>query len=287
MTAQQKARRDMENLLRPFFNRLDSDGSGKLDRYEIRKLFFVLHERPTEETMKKFFERCDRDGSGYVDFQEFIDAMIEYVREEQKQTRRGSSVWRAPRPVASDDDEEEEEEEEEEVPEDLEHLSPEEQQKRIKIRAATLMAVGTGLVLLFSDPMVAVFSEIGTRLNISSFYISFVLAPLASNASEVIASYNYSLKKTRKTISISFAALEGAACMNNTFCLFVFLCLVWAQNLTWQFSAETIVIIIVEYVMAFVAMRRTHRLLDGLLVLCLYPISLGIVWALENVAGWD
>lgn len=49
---------------------------------------------------------------------------------------------------------------------------------------------------------------LGERTNISSFYISFVLAPLASNASELIAAFNYSLKKTSRTIVISFAALQ-------------------------------------------------------------------------------
>jgi Ca2+/Na+ antiporter len=61
--------------------------------------------------------------------------------------------------------------------------------------------------------------ELGDRINVSSFYIAFVLSPLASNASELIASYNYAQKKTSKTIAISLATLQGAACLNNTFCL--------------------------------------------------------------------
>ena len=43
------------------------------------------------------------------------------------------------------------------------------------------MGLGTGLVLVFSDPMVDVLSEIGVRTDVPAFYISFVLAPLASN----------------------------------------------------------------------------------------------------------
>lgn len=56
--------------------------------------------------------------------------------------------------------------------------------------------------------MVDVMGAIGDRTGISSFYISFVLAPLASNASELIAAFNYSLKKTSRTIVISFSALQ-------------------------------------------------------------------------------
>ncbi len=97
-----------------------------------------------------------------------------------------------------------------------------------------MMGLGTVLVLLFSDPMVDCLSTLGNKfIGVSPFYVSFVLAPLASNASELLASYNYALKKTTKTITISFAALEGAAIMNNTFCLGIFLILVYAQGFEW------------------------------------------------------
>ena len=61
-------------------------------------------------------------------------------------------------------DEENDDEEEPEMPEDLADLTPEEQQYRVKVRASYLMALGTTLVLLFSDPMVDVLNEIGVRL---------------------------------------------------------------------------------------------------------------------------
>ena len=113
----------------------------------------------------------------------------------------------------NDDDDDEEEDEEEEIPDDIADLTPAQQQTVIKRRAFTTLAVGTAVVLIFSDPMVDVMSEIGARTGISPFYVSFVLAPLASNASELIAAYSYALKKTQKSVTISFTALEGAACM--------------------------------------------------------------------------
>ncbi|CAN0277416.1 unnamed protein product, partial [Laminaria digitata] len=94
------------------------------------------------------------------------------------------------------------------MPEDLVHLDPHIQQYHVKMRAAWLMSIGTALVLIFSDPMVDVMGAVGDRTGVSGFYISFVLAPLASNASELIAAFNYSLKKTSRTIVISFAALQ-------------------------------------------------------------------------------
>merc|ERR1719440_1682518 len=74
-----------------------------------------------------------------------------------------------------EDDEDDEGEEEEDLPEDLADLPPEEQQKRLKMRSATKMGIGTLIVLVFSDPIVDLFSEIGVRLSISAFYVAFVL----------------------------------------------------------------------------------------------------------------
>ena len=84
-------------------------------------------------------------------------------------------------------------------------------------------------------------------MDISPFYISFVLAPLASNASELLAAYKFAAKKTRATVTVSLSQLEGAAIMNNTFCLGIFLFLIWSgggtfkQPLIWAYTAETIV----------------------------------------------
>ena len=81
--------------------------------------------------------------------------------------------------------------------------------------------------------MVDCMSNLGERTGVPAFYVAFILAPLASNASELLASYNYAGKKTRKTITVSLASLEGAACMNNTFCLAIFMALIYFRQLAW------------------------------------------------------
>eukprot|EP00968_Pinguiococcus_pyrenoidosus_P004563 scaffold301_cov243-Pinguiococcus_pyrenoidosus.AAC.68 len=192
------------------------------------------------------------------------------------------------------------------------HLPPEEQQRRVLMRSFYMMGLGTALVLLFSDPMVDVLSEFGKRINVPPFYVSFILAPLASNASELIASYNYALKKTRNSITISLTALEGAGSMNNTFCLGVFMVLIYAkvrlashgagvyraegskwrisslcpQRLAWQYTAETISILFVQFAVGLLALIPVQRVYLACFVLLVYPIALGLVAGLE-AAGFD
>lgn len=182
----------------------------------------------------------------------------------------------------------EEDEEEEEMPEDLADLSPEQQLKRVLFRSCWMMGLGTMMVLIFSDPMVDVLSEWGVRTGIPAFYISFVLAPLASNASELLSAYTYAAKKSSKSITTALSTLIGAAIMNNTFCLAIFFALIFFKKLAWQFSAETIAIILIQWVIGLMTMAKTVQTkFDAVLIMACYPGCLAIVWALENLAGLD
>jgi Ca2+/Na+ antiporter len=147
-------------------------------------------------------------------------------------------------------------EEEETMPEELAGLDPEVQQRKLMQMSFTTMGLGTALVVLFSDPMTDVLGALGARTGIKPFYVSFVIAPLASNASELIASYSYALKKTPKSISIALQALQGAACMNNTFCLSIFMALIYFQGLAWEYSAETVAIVVAQIGVAIVSSRK-------------------------------
>ena len=176
--------------------------------------------------------------------------------------------------------------EREEIPEDIQSLPPDQQQSAIINRTVLQMGMGTALVLLLSDPTVDVLNEIGVRLEINPFYVAFVLAPLASNASEVIASYSYSKKKTATSMTMALSALEGAAIMNNTFVFGIFTLLVYTQGLAWEFFAETLSILIVQVLMGVMALKKTHTLIDAFLILLIFPLSLVFVALLESI-GWD
>merc|ERR1719197_1890118 len=93
-------------------------------------------------------------------------------------------------------------------------------------------------------------------MGVPSFYVAFVLAPFASNASELLSAYNYAIKKTSSSITTSLSTLIGAACMNNTFCLGIFFALIWAKHLAWQFTAETISIMLVQWIIGILAMCK-------------------------------
>jgi len=277
------------DTLRAFYHRYDRNGDGVIDQFELRFLLKDVGEDMSEEKFHEFLKKIDEDNSGNINFKEFSAAMRQFIANKTDYVLYDtSSVKDLSVPTSGSlnvGEDTEEEEEEEEVPEDLAHLPPQKQKLRILLRSGWMMGLGTAIVLLFSDPMVDVLNTLGDRFHINPFYVAFVLAPIASNASELIASINYATKKTKKTITISLGALEGAACMNNTFCLGIFLCLIFFRDLIWAFSAETISIVIVELVVFGFSLKKTHNLLDAAIIVCLYPLSILLVYLLENVVG--
>ena len=273
----------LKTLLKPFFHRYDMDRNGFLDIYELKSLFSDLNESPSADELKQIFSDFDKDKSGQISFDEFILGVASYVQNSHKTITPAPKDVEAP---AAQNDAEDEEEEHEEIPEDLADLSPEEQQKAIKQRAAITMAIGTVFVILFSDPMVDVLNEMGNRSGVPPFYVSFMLAPLAANLSEVMASFNYAAKKTQKTIDISLSTLQGACAMNNTFVLGIFMILIFFKSLAWTFFAETFSILLIQCIVAWYSRKDVHTMFDGYCILALFPLALVVVATLEAI-GFD
>ena len=238
---------------------------------ELRVLLRDLGEEMSAEEVRRVMETFDKDSSNSLNFDEFCGFIKTLV-----ERRRSGELTQ----VAVEG--EMEEEEEEEIPEDLCHLSPAQQQRRIIMRSFSMMLAGTAIVILFSDPVVDLLDEVGRRTHINSFYISFILAPLISNLSEIIASYSYAHKQTVKASTISICTLQGSAIMNNTFCLGVFLLIIAVRRLQWTFTSETIAILAVETCIIFVSLKQTQTLWTALFVLLLYPLSLLLVSVLEH-----
>jgi len=234
--------------------------------------------------ISEMFRNADKDKSGTIDKQEFFAVIKELAAHPPKQEEVGEQKASVSGNAADDD----EDEDEEEMPEEFKDLPVDQQRKRILLSSFWQMGLGTLLVLIFSDPMVDVLAEMGHKSGVPAFYISFVLAPLASNASELIAAFKYASKKTKKTITISLNTLEGAACMNNTFCLGIFFALICFQGLAWKFTAETLAIFFVQVIMALLVLtQKQQTMLTAFIILAIFPLCLLAVYVLQNVIGID
>jgi Ca2+/Na+ antiporter len=279
----------LKGVLGEAFKNYDLNKSGFLTKDELGLVLADFHEAVPAHELDDVFNDIDKDGNGTICFDEFIVACYNIITgkfydapvvgDTPGKNRRASVKHIVAGNMLNEG--EDDGEEEEVIPEEFTSLSPDEQQSAIKRKAFAMLFVGTALVLLFSDPMVEVLSEVAKRANIPAFYVSFILAPLASNASEVIASQYYAAKKTRKTITVALTALEGAASMNNSFCLAIFMALIYFRGLAWQFSAETISIVLVQFVIGTLALKGHMTAFTGMMVLAMFPLSVVFVATLE------
>jgi len=307
---QQSRAEDMKRLrtlIKPVFNKYDTaPRDGTLDKSEFRAMMRDLNERPEEyleegmsnmsssDAVDELFSRWDTTQDNQIDFQEFCEKFYERIKNYalRPDARSGAVSVQAINAGSSkvndvyedtDGDGDDDNEEEELPPAELMQESGEIDMWKLKKTAATSMFLGTLVVLVFSDPMVDVLAALGNFVGIRPFYVSFVLAPLASNASELVASMNYAAKRTKSTITTSLSTLLGAANMNNTFCLAIFYALiVFRTGLKWTFSAETISIVGVQVIMFFFAYQSTMKLWTAFVVLTFFPLALVIVAFLES-----
>jgi len=273
----------LKKICRPFFKRYDYNGDGSLGVSELKPLLHDLGYYPNVQTVDELLRDQDANGDGEVSFDEFVKYLYNFMLDEKKMSNAPHFAPPHVRKAA-----EEEDDDEEMMPEDLVNLTPTQQLRKILIRATWWMSVGSVLILVFSDPMVDCLSEWGNRLNISSFYISFVLAPFASNASELLSAYTYAVKKTERNMTTALSTLVGAACMNNTFVLGIFFALIYVQGLCWKFTAETIAMVVIQWIIGLMAYTsKTQNMVKGVIILLCYPGCLFLVWSLKNWAGLD
>jgi Ca2+/Na+ antiporter len=290
-------------VLRSLWAHADMDQNGCLDADELRFLLCEalkakhMSEVPTAE-VAALMTKYDKDNNSTLEFDEFEVLFFDFVLS-HKEDAGGNTPPGAVAPGLSsvngaggsserqerfkqqvaqvDEDAEEEEDEESEHS----HLSP----TQVLLRAAGTIFVGVAIVTLFSDPMVDVLTVFGDRISVPPFYISFIVTPLVSNASELIASIVFASKRTSASMTMTFSALLGAATMNNTFVLAIFLALVYFKELAWEFTAEVLVILVVEIIMFAIAFRKNFPSYWAWVVLSLFPLSIVFVFLLENVGG--
>lgn len=172
-------------------------------------------------------------------------------------------------------------------------LSDEEEEEKAPLtrsqitkQAVGLLLLGTAACAFFSDPMVSAVTQFSRASGIPPFFVAFIVTPFASNASELVSSFKFASKKRRKNISLTFSQVYGAVTMNNTMCLGLFLLLVHARQLFWDFTSEVIVTVGVTLIMAVVGFSsRTFKAWMFFPNMALYPLSILVVWILDTYCG--
>lgn len=292
-----------DDVLDQIFSSLDSNKNGTLEREELQGLLVGVSVGGvmgdvTGEDIQGWFKKFDENSTGDIDRDEFRRAAHAWIDELKHWSKAksdegllsGRTSGRSHDPESlqdalldgihhgSGEDELEEDEEDEE-----EHqLTP----RECAVKASVLLLLGTAVCFFFSDPLVDSMTSFADATEIPPFFVAFIAAPLASNASEVVSSLQFAGRKRVKNLSMTFAQVYGAVTMNNTLNLGLFLFLILVKDLSWDFSAEIIVMLLNGVVVGLLgSVLVDYKAVLAPAVLALYPVSIGLVYLLKYKAG--
>ncbi|PWA34337.1 sodium/calcium exchanger membrane region, Calcium binding protein 2 [Artemisia annua] len=152
-----------------------------------------------------------------------------------------------------------------------------------RFKAIALLVLGILMLTVLVEPLtqsVRIFSE---SMKIAPFYVSFILVPLATNARTAIAAIIAAKQKRHHTTSLTFSQIYHKVFMNNILGFSVLVSVIYFRGLTWHFSAEMLVLVIVCVLMGlYASFSIKFPIWTLFLVFPLYPLSLVLVYYVND-----
>ncbi|RWR89646.1 EF-hand domain-containing protein [Cinnamomum micranthum f. kanehirae] len=264
------------------FHRLDLNHDEHVSSQELTALIigidFLNKDLDKEDAADKVMEDFDTSGDRRIDEKEFLNGISKWLEEAKSSVVQGGTstkeyddfhmkTWEEYYEMAGSHDE---------------NAEGVKTPTRVSIKAGLMLLLGTVIAAAFADPLVDSVTNFSNATNIPSFFISFIAMPLATNSSEAVSAIIFASRKKQRTTSLTFSEIYGGVTTNNLICLAVFLALVYVRHLTWDFSAEVLVILIVCIVMGLLtSLSTTFPLWTCFVAYLLYPFSLVLVYVLK------
>jgi Ca2+/Na+ antiporter len=279
-------------VVKKLFASIDTNGDGYLSAGEMKALIIGIHfeemDFNKDDAVKKIIQDFDISHDGRIEEEEFANGLNKWLIE-ARQAGGSASGDHGQTQKYIDSFHKETKREHELLGEEVgEEGGGVENPRRTTLKAVMMLLLGTIIAAAFADPLVDAVDEFSSATSIPSFFISFIVLPIATNSSEAVSAIIFASRKKIRTASLTFSELYGAVTMNNVLCLSVFLALVYLRGLTWDFSAEVLVILIVCVLMGgFASFRTTFPVWTCFVAYSLYPFSIALVYVLDYMLGWS
>uniref|UniRef100_A0A1D1Z0I0 Vacuolar calcium ion transporter n=1 Tax=Anthurium amnicola TaxID=1678845 RepID=A0A1D1Z0I0_9ARAE len=275
-------------VLEKLFERIDADHNGLISRPELKALIIGIQfeeiDLDSDDAVEKVMNDFDTSHDNNIDQEEFKEGITKWLMQASHVVRMSGSHSK----FFDHFHKRTKEEHDMLLGSSDEAVESVDNPTLISFKAVLLLLLGTVIAVLFADPLVDAVDNFSSATNIPSFFISFIAMPLATNSSEAVSAIIFASRKKQRTSSLTFSEIYGAVTMNNTLCLAVFLSIVYSRHLTWDFSSEVLIILIVCIVMGLFASFRTNfPLWTSFVAFLLYPFSLVLVYILDFVLGWS
>ncbi|KAI3828224.1 hypothetical protein L1987_02321 [Smallanthus sonchifolius] len=202
-----------------------------------------------ESAIDRFFERIDTDKDGSITGNE-LQIFIKKVNEKETDTY---------------------------------HLAEAKAKAEETFKAIILLIVGIFMLTILAEPLVESVRQFSESVNIEPFYVSFILVPLATNARTAIAAIRAANQKRHPTTSLTFSEIYHKVFLNNILGFSVLVSVIYFRGLTWHFSAEILVVVIVCIIMGLLASFKSRFPNWTLLIAFpLYPLSMVVFYFVSD-----
>ncbi|KAG8385478.1 hypothetical protein BUALT_Bualt03G0049500 [Buddleja alternifolia] len=104
--------------------------------------------------------------------------------------------------------------------------------------------LGLAILTFLSEPLMNSIQQFSDAIGVPSFFISFVIVPVAINARSAILAIFPASQKSSRTSSLTFSEIYGGVVMNNMMGLSTLLAIVYIKDLKWDYSAEVLTILV-------------------------------------------
>ncbi|KAK4851295.1 hypothetical protein QYF36_013918 [Acer negundo] len=274
------------DVIKRLFDAIDENKDSHLSASELKA--FIIGIRFDEihldhdDAVEKLLTDIDMSNDSLIDIDEFITVVSKWLNE----AKRGRPADAGPETIKQTRQEHAlllgAEDQSDEIVEGVENP------KWNSFKAKMMLLLGTIIAAALADPLVDAVDNFSNATSIPSFFVSFIVLPLATNLSEAVTAIIFAGRKKIRTVSLTFSELYGIITTNNVVSPSVFLALVYVRELTWEFSSEVLVILIVCLVMGGLTSFRTRfPLWTCFVAYILYPFSLALIYVLHYVFGWS
>ncbi|KAI3456189.1 hypothetical protein Pfo_012852 [Paulownia fortunei] len=255
------------------FKQFDSDGDKSISKSELEKLIstvkFGEFQPKYEDVVKELFRDFDKDKNSIIDEPEFIEGVTKWLN-------KAIRVANTPDRTRSIDE--------------FDKIVWKQAVYDKWALVISVFQVLLGIVILtfLGGPLMVSILQLSYAMRFPSFSISFVIVPLAMNARATITALLPASQKSERTASLTFSEIYGGVIMNNIAGLTTLLAIVYAKDLTWNFSAEVLTLSVVCAIVGTLAYSRTtYPLWTCILAFFLYPFSLGLFYFVQVFWRWN
>ncbi|CAA2981627.1 sodium calcium exchanger NCL2-like [Olea europaea subsp. europaea] len=257
--------------IRRLFKDIDKDNNGVISNAELKDKMNNMKRGiipfDTDAAVSKMMQELDVSGDQLISEDEFITGLSKWLNTSYNQIPN------------SEDSEENIYEKSWEQTDKLVENKLIDKSPFAWFKAISLVVLGIVTLGLLAEPLINSVRNFSTSTSTPSFFIAFILVPVATNSRIVISAIREARRKKLHTTSLTFSEIYGVVFMNNTLGLAVLLSLIYFRGLSWNYSLEVLIVLAVSAIMGCLASFTTvFPIWTSFLAFLLYPLSLILVY---------